>query len=77
MVVGSTDGPQEALGCVIYCFLMKLTDEKELVTPGPTDQRTDGRTDRRTPSYRDARTHLIICEQGFRILYNWSSISTL
>ena len=44
MVVGRTDGSQEALGCVIYCFLMKFTDEKELVTDQPTDRRTNGHT---------------------------------
>ena len=43
MEVGSTDGTQEALGCVIYCFLMKLTDEKKLVTDRPMDGPTDGR----------------------------------
>ena len=42
--MGTTDVPQEALGCVIYCLLMKFTDEKELVTDGPTDQRPDGHT---------------------------------
>ena len=47
-VVGSVDCPYEALGCVIYCFLVNFTDRKELVIDGPTD----------TPSYRDARTHL-------------------
>ena len=52
MVVGSTDGSQESLGCVIYCFLMKFIDEKELVTDEPTDGRSD------TPSSGDARTHL-------------------
>ena len=46
--MGSIDGPYEALGCVIYCFLVKFTNEKE--------QMTDRRTDK--PSYRDARTHL-------------------
>ena len=45
MVVGSTDGSQESLGCVIYCFLMKFIDEKELVTDRPTDGRTDRRPD--------------------------------
>ena len=38
VVVGSIDGPQEALGCVIYCFLMKFNDKKELVTDGSTDR---------------------------------------
>ena len=54
-------GPLAALGCVIYCFPVKFTDEKELVTDrrdepwtdrptdhGPTDRWTDGPTDRRT-----------------------------
>ena len=41
---GAIRGPLEALGCVIYCLLVKFTDEKELVTDGPTDQRTDGQT---------------------------------
>ena len=44
MVVGTTDGPHEALGCVIFCFLIKFTDEKELVTDGWTDGPTDRRT---------------------------------
>ena len=52
MVVGSIDGPHEALGCIIYCFLVKFTDEKELVT----NRLADGSTDR--PSRRDAWTHL-------------------
>ena len=34
-VVGSIDGPFEAL-CVTYGFLVKFTDEKELVTDGWT-----------------------------------------
>ena len=57
MVMGSTDVPQDALGCVINCFLMKLTDRR---TDGRTDGLTDRRTDRQTdaPSYTDARTHL-------------------
>ena len=38
-VVGSIDGPYEALGCVIYCLLVKFTNKKELVT----DRRMDGR----------------------------------
>ena len=56
-------------------FLVKFTDEKELVkdaptnqqTDGPTDRRTDGPTDRRTdtPSYRDARMDLkSFCKQS-------------
>ena len=36
-LVGSIDGPYHALECVIYCFLVKFTNEKELVT----DRRTD------------------------------------
>ena len=40
VVVGSIDGPHEALGCVTYCFLVKFTDEKELVTDRWTDRRT-------------------------------------
>ena len=55
MVVGSVDGPNEALGCVIYCFLVKFAEEKEQVTDrrtdGPTYRPTDGRT------HRDARTY--------------------
>ena len=39
-VVGSIDGPYEALGCVLYCFLVIFTNEKELVTDGPTDGHT-------------------------------------
>ena len=35
-------------------FLVKFTDEKDLVTDRPTDQRTD------KPSYRDAWMHLKI-----------------
>ena len=53
---GSIDGSYEALGCVIYCFLVKFTNEKELVSDRPTDQQTDRPTDK--PSYRDARMHL-------------------
>ena len=60
MVVGGIDGPYEAFGCVIFCFLVKFTDGKELVKDRRTDRRTDGPTNERTdrPSYRDARTHL-------------------
>ena len=50
-MLGRIDGPNEALGCVIYCFLVKFTSEKELVTDrrdGPTDRRTDQRTDGQT-----------------------------
>ena len=38
------DGPYdyETLRCVIYCFLVKLTNEKELVTEW-MDSRTHGR----------------------------------
>ena len=49
--MGSIDGPYEALVCVIYCFPVKLANDKELVT----DRLTDGWT---KPSYRDSRTHL-------------------
>ena len=54
--MATTNGPQEALGCVIYCFLMKFTDEKELVTDRPTDGQTDGRTDGRTDRPTDGHT---------------------
>ena len=43
-VVGSNDGPYEALGCVIYCLLVKFTKKKELVTDRQMDK----------PSHRDA-----------------------
>ena len=39
-VTASIDGSNETLGCVIYCFLVKFTNEKELVTDGRTDGRT-------------------------------------
>ena len=45
-MVGSIDGSYETLGCVIFCFLVKFANEKELVTDQPTDP------------LRDARTHL-------------------
>ena len=42
----SIDGPHETLGWVIYWFLMKFANAKELVTDrqtdGPTDRPTDG-----------------------------------
>ena len=41
MVVGSIDGPDEALRWV---FLVKFANEKELVTDGRTDRQTDGPT---------------------------------
>ena len=49
-------------GCVIYCFLVNFSNEKELVMDGPTDRPEDRPTDRWTDTtlYRDARTHLKI-----------------
>ena len=41
VVVGSIDGHLKAFWCVIYFFLRKFTDEKEL-TDGPMDGPTDG-----------------------------------
>ena len=60
------DDPREALGYFIQWFLMKFTEEKYLVTNGPTDGLTDRPTDRPTDrstnalSYRDAWTDLKI-----------------
>ena len=47
-MVGSIDVLYEALGCVIYCFLVKFNNEKELVTDRPADGPTDGPTDGQT-----------------------------
>ena len=42
-MVGSIDGPHEALVCAIYCFLVKFTEEKKLLpTDRPMDQLTNG-----------------------------------
>ena len=43
VVVGSIDVLHKALGCVIYWFLVKFTNEKELVTDRPTNRQTDQR----------------------------------
>ena len=40
-MVGSIDGPFEALGCVIFCTLVKFTIKKNwLLTDGPMDGHT-------------------------------------
>ena len=52
VVVNSIDDPHEALGWVIYWFLVKFADKKNWLW---TDQPTDWPTDR--PSCRDARRH--------------------
>ena len=69
VVVVSCHGPHEALEWVFYWFLVKNSDEKELVTDRPTNRATDRPSDRPTdtPSYRDARTHL----KRFRNTLRW------